>query len=125
MHHSDRAISHMNYRQRNDFENGGRFLTSKWHVSAYQNRGDSASSRACATQGMFEEGYAPVRSWSIFQNENVPSGVARMFGVRGQRTLRATRPSLFFYLPFLLFSLSVGTPFSSGAPGHCPPMPPT
>ena len=34
-------------------------------------------------------------------------------------------PFSFLYLPFLPFlSVSRG-PFSSGAPGHCPPMPPT
>ena len=37
------------------------------------------------------------------------SGVARMFGARGQ----LSPPSLFFYLPFLLFSLSVRDPYSS------------
>ena len=52
------------------------------------------------------------------------SGVARMFEASGQRTLRAPAPP-FSYLPFLIFSLSVGARFSSGAPGHRPPMPPT
>ena len=35
---------------------------------------------------------------------------------------------LFFFLVYIyssLFSLSLGGPFSSGAPGHCPPMPPS
>ena len=36
------------------------------------------------------------------------------------------RPSLFSLSSFSPFSLSVSrVPFSSGAPGHCPPMPPT
>ena len=30
---------------------------------------------------------------------------------------------LFFFFPFFFVSLSLGGPFSSGAPGHCPPMP--
>ena len=55
------------------------------------------------------------------------SGHRRMFTACGQWTLLAPAPPfiIFLYLPFLLFSLSVRAPFSSGAPGHCPPMPPT
>ena len=33
--------------------------------------------------------------------------------------------SYFFSILHFLFSLSLGGPFSSGAPGHCPPMPPS
>ena len=35
---------------------------------------------------------------------------------------RPAPPLTFFFI--FLFSLSVGAPFSSRAPGHCPPMPP-
>ena len=48
--------------------------------------------------------------------------------VRGPWTTDSPGPAppfSFYYLPFLLFSMSAGAPFSSGAPGHCPPMPPT
>ena len=48
--------------------------------------------------------------------------------VRGPWTTDSPGPApplSFLYLPFLIFSLSVGARFSSGAPGHCPPMPPT
>ena len=33
--------------------------------------------------------------------------------------------SLFLFFLFLFFSLFLGGPFSSGAPGHCPHKPPT
>ena len=32
---------------------------------------------------------------------------------------------IFFFFFFFFFCLSFGGPFSSGAPGHCPPMPPS
>ena len=53
----------------------------------------------------------------------VTSGVARTFGARGERTLRVPRPSIFF--SFSSSSSPFWGPFSFGAPGHRPPMPPT
>ena len=51
----------------------------------------------------------------------------RVFG--NAHSLFSFLPFLFVFLSFLFFifffSLSLGGPFSSGAPGHCPPMPPS
>ena len=59
------------------------------------------------------------------KTQNTSSGVARTFGARGQRTFEALVPPFsFLFLPFLLFLCVFRGPFSSWAPGHCPPMPP-
>ena len=75
----------------------------------------------------YHDGYSYVGvKLQLTQIKLLGSGVARTFGARGQQTLRGPRPSFLFSLSsFSPFSLSLGAPVSSGAPGHCPPMPPT
>ena len=55
-----------------------------------------------------------LRLMGIYLVQGSPSGYLKIF-------------VLFSFIPFLFytFSLSLWGPFSSGAPGHCPPMPPS
>ena len=61
----------------------------------------------------------PLRLWTVAYSEDVRGPWTTDFP--GPLPL----PCLFLIFFFSFFSLSLGASFSSGAPGHCPPMPPT